>query len=82
MGCIADQEDVKQLCISEGCPAVSVNFLARIAPIIDNARKPILLWIFDSNLEQIADEDPIEDLDTFDPSGNMHHNCSVHEYER
>lgn len=46
--CVADGEvwpDV--ICQSDGCPTVSPQMIVRIGRIIDTARRPVLLWIFD-----------------------------------
>ena len=70
MGCIPDEESMAPTCISEGCPAVSPNFLSGLSKIIDTRQKPVLLWVFDSNLEEvIAAEIPTE---------NKYHICSIH----
>jgi len=71
MGCIPDDENIAPTCVSEGCPAVSPNFLSGLTKIIDTRKKPILLWVFDSNLEEIsAKEIP-----------SKYHNCSIHHHE-
>ena len=71
MGCIPDDENNAPTCISEGCPAVSPNFLSGLATIIDTRKKPLLLWVFDSNLEEIiAKEIP-----------SRYHICSIHHHE-
>lgn len=57
MGCIPDAEGIMPACVSEGCPAVSSKFFASIRQIIDSRKKPVLLWIFDSNLEELVVED-------------------------
>lgn len=49
MGCISYEETDMPICQSEGCPAVSPQFLEEIKPLIDGRVKPMLLWIFDSN---------------------------------
>jgi len=68
MGCIPDDENIAPTCVSEGCPAVSPNFLSSLTKIIDTRKKPVLLWVFDSNLEEIsAKEIP-----------SKHHTCSIH----
>jgi hypothetical protein len=70
MGCIPDEENRAPACISEGCPAVSPNFLSGLSKIIDTRKKPVLLWVFDSNLEEvIAEEIPAKD---------KFHTCSIH----
>jgi hypothetical protein len=56
MGCMPDAEENMPVCISEGCPAVSVKFLSSLSKIIDSRKKPMLLWIFDSNLEEVIVE--------------------------
>jgi hypothetical protein len=59
MGCIPDIEGIMPACVSEGCPAVSTKFLSSLRKIIDTRKKPVLLWIFDSNLEEaILEEIP------------------------
>ena len=52
MGCIPDIEGVAPACVSDGCPAVSKRFLAYLHKIIDTRKQSVLLWIFDSNLEE------------------------------
>jgi L,D-transpeptidase catalytic domain len=52
MNSIPDIDGLIPACVSDGCPAVSVNFLASLRKIITTAKKPVLLWIFDSNLEE------------------------------
>lgn len=81
MGCIPDAEEVMTMCISEGCPAVSVNFLSSLKKIIDTRKKPVLLWIFDSNLQEaVIEQKPgkfIGDKPLYEArSGN--HNCLLH----
>ncbi len=72
MGCIPDDEDIAPTCVSEGCPAVSPNFLSALSKIIDTRKKPVLLWVFDSNLEEIiAKEVPQQ----------KYHTCSIHHHE-
>lgn len=34
------------ICVSEGCPTVSPEFLTQLKKYIDGSRKPILLWIY------------------------------------
>ena len=57
MMCIPDVENIMPACVSEGCPSVSTKFLATISKIIDTRKKPMLLWLFDSNLEEIVPEE-------------------------
>jgi hypothetical protein len=54
MSCIPDIENIMPACVSDGCPAVSSRFLSALQKIIESRRKPMLLWIFDSNLEEIV----------------------------
>ncbi len=56
MNCIPDTENNMPACVSEGCPAVSAKFFSLLREIIDSRKNPILLWIFDSNLEELVDE--------------------------
>ena len=56
MGCIPDSENRMPACVSDGCPAVSTKFLSFLQQIIDTRKKPVLLWIFDSNVEEMAFE--------------------------
>jgi hypothetical protein len=48
MGCISYDETDMPICQSEGCPAVSPQFLEEIKPIIDSRKQAMLLWVFDS----------------------------------
>jgi len=48
MGCISYDETDMPICQSEGCPAVSPQFLDEIKPIIDSRKQSMLLWVFDS----------------------------------
>jgi len=57
MSCIPDVEGIMPACVSEGCPAVSNKFFSFIRQIIDSRKKPVLLWIFDSNLEELVEDD-------------------------
>lgn len=77
MGCITDEEDMKHVCISEGCPAVSPNFLTALGRIIESRDKPLLLWVFDSNLEEAIKEVQVHDTDLGEPEPGAHV-CSVH----
>jgi len=71
MGCIPDDENIAPTCVSEGCPAVSPNFLSGLAKIIETRKKPVLLWVFDSNLEEIIAKD----------TTSRYHTCSIHHHE-
>ncbi len=47
MQCVPEKEvDPYPVCQSNGCPAVSPDFLQALAPLIDNSKQPVLLWIF------------------------------------
>jgi hypothetical protein len=45
--CVPETEVKDDICQSDGCPTVSVNFLQYLKPIIDKSGKPVLLWIYD-----------------------------------
>ena len=46
-GCVPDEEIYPAtICNTQGCAGVSFNFLKRISTIIDQSKKPILLWIY------------------------------------
>ncbi len=45
-GCVPDMEQSFGICLSEGCPTVSPQFLSALEPIIDGSAKPILLWVY------------------------------------
>jgi hypothetical protein len=64
MSCIPDAEKNWPACVSDGCPAVSVKFLTTLSNIIDAAKKPVLLWIFDSNLEEVLVKEKTESIKT------------------
>lgn len=65
MNCIPDIENLMPACVSDGCPAVSSKFLSSLCKIIDTRKKPMLLWIFDSNLEEpVLEENYAEPLST------------------
>ena len=40
----AEQDD--EICLSNGCPMVSVNFFSELKPLINSSKKPVLLWIY------------------------------------
>jgi L,D-transpeptidase catalytic domain len=52
MSCIPDRENYAPACVSEGCPAVSKQFLSSIEPVLQSRKAPVLFWIFDSLLQQ------------------------------
>ncbi|MEP7377366.1 MAG: murein L,D-transpeptidase catalytic domain-containing protein [Chitinophagaceae bacterium] len=80
MTCIPDVDGIMPACVSEGCPAVSSKFLTSLRKIIDTRKKPVLLWIFDSNLEEAV----VEDRSTKSKPGSenniliKHHTCAIH----
>jgi hypothetical protein len=45
--CVPETEVKDEICQSNGCPTVSVNFLQYLAPIIDKSEKKVLLWIYE-----------------------------------
>jgi L,D-transpeptidase catalytic domain len=56
MSCIPDRENYAPACVTEGCPAVSKQFLLSVAPVLQSRKAPVLFWIFDSLLQQaVAD---------------------------
>jgi hypothetical protein len=46
MSCIPDNETPYPICQTEGCPAVSPDFLKEIGIYIDKSKQPLLLWIY------------------------------------
>lgn len=80
MGCIPDKDGVMPACVSEGCPAVSTQFLLSLGKIIDSRKKPLLLWIFDSNLEEAVVEDRLAKNKPGSETAifNKHHTCAIH----
>ncbi len=78
MGCIPDNDGIMPACISEGCPAVSIQFLSFLRKIIDTRKKPVLLWIFDSNLEEAVMEEGTVNDKAGDIAVNEYHLCSLH----
>jgi len=46
MSCIPDKETPYPICQTEGCPAVSADFLKEIGVYIDKSKQPLLLWIY------------------------------------
>lgn len=79
MGCIPDEENNSPLCISEGCPAVSDNFFSSLSGIIDSRKKPVLLWVYDSNLEEVViEEKKHESKSEETPGHDKFHTCSIH----
>lgn len=45
--CIPESETKGDICQSNGCPTVSPVFLEHLKTIINNSRKPVLLWIYE-----------------------------------
>lgn len=45
--CVPESEAKDDICQSDGCPTVSVNFLQYLKPIIGASKKPVLLWIYE-----------------------------------
>lgn len=46
MSCIPDKESPYPICQTEGCPAVSPDFLKELGAYIDKSKQPLLLWIY------------------------------------
>lgn len=82
MGCIPDKDGIMPACVSDGCPAVSISFLSSLGKILDARKKPVLLWIFDSNLQEVVmKERPVKSEPTpGDSAVNEHHTCSIHSH--
>ncbi|MDP4264279.1 MAG: murein L,D-transpeptidase catalytic domain family protein, partial [Bacteroidota bacterium] len=80
MACIPDTDGVAPACVSDGCPAVSTNFLSSLSKTIDSRKKPLLLWIFDSNLEEaVVENQPATDgQGPNDTVVSEFHYCSLH----
>jgi hypothetical protein len=45
--CIPETEVSDEICQSNGCPTVSPAMLQQLKPIINNSKKPVLLWIYE-----------------------------------
>ena len=45
--CVPESEITDDICQSNGCPTVSPNFLAQLKKIINNSKKPMMLWIYE-----------------------------------
>jgi L,D-transpeptidase catalytic domain len=45
--CVPDVETEEPICRSYGCPTISPNLLAQLKPVLDKAKRPVLLWIFE-----------------------------------
>ncbi|MBP6687000.1 MAG: murein L,D-transpeptidase catalytic domain family protein [Lacibacter sp.] len=46
--CVPEDEAITEICQSDGCPTVSPGFLQKLKSIINESKKPILLWIYES----------------------------------
>lgn len=44
--CVPETESGELICRSQGCPTVAPGFLKQLEPVIDAAKKPLLLWIY------------------------------------
>ncbi len=45
--CVPEAEVTDDICQSNGCPTVSPGMLEQLKFIINNSKKPLLLWIYD-----------------------------------
>jgi L,D-transpeptidase catalytic domain len=45
--CVSETETSDDICQSNGCPTVSPGFLIQLKKIINNSKKPVLLWIYE-----------------------------------
>jgi hypothetical protein len=45
--CVPETEVSDEICQSDGCPTVSPGYLKYIKPIIDESKKPLLMWIYE-----------------------------------
>ncbi|MEI2738805.1 MAG: murein L,D-transpeptidase catalytic domain-containing protein [Chitinophagaceae bacterium] len=45
--CVPEAETIDEICQSNGCPTVSPGMLLKLKAIINNSKKPLLLWIYD-----------------------------------
>lgn len=80
MGCLPDEEQPNTpVCITEGCPGVSVNFLNTISGIIDNRKKPVMMWLFDSNLEDATIERIVAPVQEPAAPAPPRHRCPIHQ---
>lgn len=46
-GCVPETEVKDDICQSDGCPTVSPAFLQKLKSIINESKKPVLLWIYE-----------------------------------
>lgn len=45
--CVPETGTTDEICQSNGCPTVSPGMLLKLKAIINNSKKPLLLWIYD-----------------------------------
>lgn len=45
--CVSETEITDEICQSNGCPTVAPGFLEKLKAIINNSKKPVLLWIYE-----------------------------------
>jgi hypothetical protein len=45
--CVPNTEVADEICQSDGCPTISPSYLQYLKPIIDESKKPVLLWIYE-----------------------------------
>ena len=45
--CVPESEITDNICQSDGCPTVAPGFLQQLKVIINESKKPVLLWIFE-----------------------------------
>lgn len=45
--CVPRAEEANEICQSNGCPTVALDFLQQLKSIINNSKKPVLLWIYE-----------------------------------
>ncbi len=45
--CVPETETTSDICQSNGCPTVAPDFLQTLKAIINNSKKPVLLWIYE-----------------------------------
>lgn len=45
--CVPESPTDGEICQSNGCPTVSPGFLTKLKKLINNSRKPVLLWIYE-----------------------------------
>jgi hypothetical protein len=45
--CVPETEVSDEICQSDGCPTVAPGYLKYLKPIIDESKKPVLMWIYE-----------------------------------